>query len=143
MQVARAGTQRQQSEGAGNEAWWWQCVPGGLDRLTRRTLVPRSGHILLDLSERVLRKPHWPLLTPCSLTVEGKDRSKQSTCSGDWRETRGGCQWPGLLTLPHSPSEAGVWMLLGRVAPPFPDAGPPQPILPVSCPSSSPPSQPI
>lgn len=49
-----------------------------------------------------------------------------------------------LLSLPRCTSEAGVWVLLGRVgSPPFPDAGTPQPILPASCPSSSPPNQPI
>lgn len=33
MHVARAGTQRQQSEGTGNEVWWWPCMPGSLGRL--------------------------------------------------------------------------------------------------------------
>lgn len=61
---------------------------------------------------------------------------------------RTGTQWRpeeavsclGLLGLPHRPSEAGAWVLLGRVGLPFPDVGTPQPILLMSCPSSSPPS---
>lgn len=99
-----------------------RCAGGGVCpgvwadcRVLAGTVVPRSGHILLDLSERVLRtrdsqRPEEAVSgQPCSVCLTALVRQVS------------GCSWVG-------------W------APPFPDAGPPQPLFPVSCPSSSPPS---
>lgn len=76
-----------------------RCAGGGVCpgvwadcRALAGTVVPRSGHILLDLSERVLR-------------TRDSQRPEEAV-SG-----------LALLSLPHYPSEAGVWVLLGRVGP--------------------------
>lgn len=93
-QVAGAGTQRLQPEEAGNEVCWWRCVPGGLGRLQgarRHCGTQEWTHSVGSLREG---------LKDTGLTEAG-----------------GGCQWPALLSLPHYPSEAGVWVLLGRVGP--------------------------
>lgn len=52
-------------------------MPGSLHRLqcTHRTLVPRSGHILLDVSERALREATLATFCPLAHSVEGKGRN--------------------------------------------------------------------
>lgn len=107
-----------------------RCAGGGVCpgvwadcRALAGTGVPRSGHILLDLSERVLRT-RWSLFAPLltdfwkgRIRVSTGGKRTYSTGTGDSQRPEEAVSGLALLSLPHYPSEAGVWVLLGRVGP--------------------------
>lgn len=84
---------------------------------TQDPVVPRSG--LYWISQK--GRPHWPL-SPFSLTVwKGRIRVETGVKRA-YRQGLGPHQRPaeavrglGWLSLPHFPSAAGTWVLLGRM----------------------------
>lgn len=77
MQVAGAGTQRQQAEGAANAVCWRQCIPGGSGQTsvhTQDTGTQEWARFVRCLREGLKEATLAPFC-PLAHSVEGKDKN--------------------------------------------------------------------